>query len=85
VWQRSCEYAPDRERLAQLAEKLRFPIQFFFGDDLGEISPDIVSFRSMSKMTAGQRDTALGAGAIALLSISGLMLASTYRMLIHLT
>lgn len=63
----SDEYKPDRDRLMQLAEKLHFPVQFFFGDNLDEISPDIVSFRSMSKMTAGQRDTALGAGAIALL------------------
>lgn len=61
------EYRPERERLVQLAEKLNFPIQFFFGDDLDEILPDIVSFRSMSKMTAGQRDMALGAGAVALL------------------
>lgn len=61
------EYKPDPDRLTQLAEKLHFPVQFFFGDDLDQISPDIVSFRSMSKMTAGQRDTALGAGAIALL------------------
>jgi Zn-dependent peptidase ImmA (M78 family)/DNA-binding XRE family transcriptional regulator len=61
------EYKPDRDRLTQLAETLHFPVQFFFGDDLDEISPDIVSFRSMSKMTAGQRDTALGSGAIALL------------------
>jgi Zn-dependent peptidase ImmA (M78 family)/DNA-binding XRE family transcriptional regulator len=63
----SSEYKPDSERLIQLAEKLHFPVQFFLGDDLNEISPDIVSFRSMSKMTAGQRDSALGAGAIALL------------------
>lgn len=63
----SDEFRPDKERLYQLAEKLRFPVQFFAGDDLEEISPDIVSFRSMSKMTAGQRDSALGAGAMALL------------------
>jgi Zn-dependent peptidase ImmA (M78 family)/DNA-binding XRE family transcriptional regulator len=63
----SDEFKPDRDRLTQLAEKLHFPVQFFFGDDLDEISPDIVSFRSMSKMTAAQRDTALGAGAIALM------------------
>lgn len=61
------EYKPDPERLAQLAHILNFPEEFFFGDNLDEIAPDIVSFRSMSKMTAGQRDTALGAGAIALL------------------
>ncbi|MCW7536731.1 XRE family transcriptional regulator [Aquabacterium sp. A7-Y] len=61
------EFRPDRERLRALAELLRFPVEFFFGDDLGEISPDIVSFRSMSKMTAGQRESALGSGAIALM------------------
>lgn len=63
----SDEFRPDKERLAALAEKLHFPVQFFFGDDLGEIAPDIVSFRSMSKMTAGQKNSALGAGAIALM------------------
>lgn len=61
------EFRPDRDRLLVLAEKLRFPVPFFFGDDLEEIAPDIVSFRSMSKMTAGQKNSALGAGAIALL------------------
>lgn len=61
------EFRPDKDRLSALAEKLHFPVQFFFGDDLDEIAPDIVSFRSMSKMTAGQRDSALGAGAIALI------------------
>jgi Zn-dependent peptidase ImmA (M78 family)/DNA-binding XRE family transcriptional regulator len=61
------EFRPDKARLAELAETLRFPLPFFFGDDLEQIAPDIVSFRSMSKMTAGQRDSALGAGAIALM------------------
>jgi Zn-dependent peptidase ImmA (M78 family) len=42
-------------------------VSFFFGDDLDELSPDSASFRALSKMTAGQRDMALGAGAIALL------------------
>ena len=63
----SDEFRPEPERLQKLAAVLRFPERFFGGDDLEEISPDIVSFRSMSKMTSGQRDSALGAGAIALL------------------
>lgn len=63
----SDEFRPDRDRLHRLAETLHFPVSFFLGDDLEEIVPDIVSFRSMSKMTSKQRDTALGAGAIALL------------------
>jgi Zn-dependent peptidase ImmA (M78 family)/DNA-binding XRE family transcriptional regulator len=63
----SDEFRPEPERLQKLAEVLQFPEQFFCGDDLDEIAPDIVSFRSMSKMTAGQRDSALGSGAIALM------------------
>jgi Zn-dependent peptidase ImmA (M78 family)/DNA-binding XRE family transcriptional regulator len=61
------EFAPESDRLRRIAQVLRFPVRFFFGDDLGEPALDAASFRSMSKMTAGQRDTALGSGAIALL------------------
>lgn len=61
------EFNPDADKLDQLASVLRFPVSFFCGDDLDELSPDMASFRAMSKMTAGQRDTALGSGAIALL------------------
>ena len=61
------EFGPETDRLEKLADVLRFPQAFFFGDDLDEPTPDIASFRALSKMTAGQRDTALGAGAIALM------------------
>lgn len=61
------EFGPDNDRLVTLACVLGFPQEFFFGDDLDEPTPDIASFRALSKMTAGQRDTALGAGAIALM------------------
>ena len=61
------EFNPDVDKLNLLAKELRFPVSFFCGDDLDELSPDVASFRAMSKMTAGQRDTALGAGAIALM------------------
>lgn len=61
------EFSPEDGRLADLATVLRFPESFFFGDDLDEPTPDIASFRALSKMTASQRDTALGAGAIALM------------------
>ena len=60
------EYPPAPETLARLVEVLRFPSAFFFGDDLEEPSAGTASFRAMSKMTAGQRDMALGQGAIAL-------------------
>jgi Zn-dependent peptidase ImmA (M78 family)/DNA-binding XRE family transcriptional regulator len=63
----SGEFTPEREQLIKLSKTLYFPVNFFFGDDLEEITPDIVSFRSLSKMTASQRNSALGTGAIALL------------------
>lgn len=59
------EYAPDAETLSRLAEVVRFPPAFFDGPDLPEIAPGAASFRSMSKMTASQRDSALGAGVLA--------------------
>lgn len=61
------EFGPDDHRLAKLSSVLGFPEAFFFGDDLDEPTPDIASFRALSKMTARQRDTALGAGSIALM------------------
>jgi Zn-dependent peptidase ImmA (M78 family)/DNA-binding XRE family transcriptional regulator len=61
------EFSPDQERLGKIARALKFPEDFFFGDDLEQPALDTASFRSLSKMTAGQRDTALGSGAIALL------------------
>lgn len=61
------EFGPEADRLTLLSRVLRFPEAFFFGDDLDEPTPDIASFRALSKMTARQRDTALGAGAIALM------------------
>ena len=63
----SGEFSPEQDRLEKIAEVLRFPTAFFCGENLEEPTPDNASFRSLSKMTAGQRDTALGAGAIALL------------------
>jgi Zn-dependent peptidase ImmA (M78 family) len=48
-----------------LASVLNFPPGFFEADDLGEISADAVSFRSLSKLEAAQRHSALAAGTIA--------------------
>lgn len=59
------EYPPSPETLDRLAAATRFPQGFFSGHDLHEPTPDTASFRSMSRMTAGQRDAALGAGALA--------------------
>jgi Zn-dependent peptidase ImmA (M78 family)/DNA-binding XRE family transcriptional regulator len=61
------EFSPDPDRMERIGRTLKFPVGFFFGDDPEQPALDTASFRSLSKMTAGQRDTALGSGAIALL------------------
>ncbi len=63
----SGEYAPEEERLERIAELLRFPRQFFEGNDLPIIAEHTASFRSMSKMSAALRNSALGAGTVAFL------------------
>lgn len=61
------EYAPEPEKLSALSAILRFPLEFFSGDDLPTIAPETASFRSMSKMSATLRNSALGAGVTAFL------------------
>jgi len=52
--------------LPKLASELRFPIEFFFADDISPIGDNAVSFRSLARMSAKVRDAALHAGEIAL-------------------
>lgn len=61
------EQQPAAATLGRISELLDFPIAFFHGSDPEELTPDIASFRAMSKMSARQRDIALGAGTIALM------------------
>jgi len=58
---------PDPETVAALARALKFPREFFYGDDIEAPSPDSASFRSFSAMTAKERDAALAAGAFSYL------------------
>jgi Zn-dependent peptidase ImmA (M78 family)/DNA-binding XRE family transcriptional regulator len=51
----------------RLAAALDVPEEFLGAGDVDEIPVDAISFRAASKLTAGQRDTARGAGRIALL------------------
>ncbi len=61
------EQEPTTETVAKLARAVGFPPEFFYGDDLEELTPEGVSFRSMSALTARLRDQALGSGQLALL------------------
>jgi Zn-dependent peptidase ImmA (M78 family)/DNA-binding XRE family transcriptional regulator len=58
---------PSAQTVVRLAAALAFPLAFFAGDDVDEPSIEGVSFRSLSSMTARQRDQARGAAAIAVL------------------
>lgn len=57
---------PSNETLARIAEEVKFPTEFFERGELDVVVAMGASFRSMSKMTASQRDAALAAGTLAL-------------------
>jgi Zn-dependent peptidase ImmA (M78 family)/DNA-binding XRE family transcriptional regulator len=56
---------PTRETVEAIAEATRFPMDFFYRPDIESPTPSVASFRSLRSMTAGQRDAALAAGALA--------------------
>lgn len=58
---------PEEETVSALARALDYPVEFFFLDDCEELSTEAVSFRSLSSLTARQRDAALAAGSVAFL------------------
>jgi Zn-dependent peptidase ImmA (M78 family) len=59
------ESGPTDDIIGRLAKSLGFPEGFFHGPDIDPPSEDAASFRSMSAMSAKERDAALAAGAIA--------------------
>lgn len=61
------EFSPSLETLKRIASRLQFPIEFFYGPDLDMPRTRVVSFRALSRMSAAERDGALGAGALALM------------------
>jgi Zn-dependent peptidase ImmA (M78 family)/DNA-binding XRE family transcriptional regulator len=58
--------APTDETVGLLARALVFPAEFFVREDPPSLAAETVSFRSLSKMTAGQRDCVLAAGELAI-------------------
>ncbi len=65
----SGEYMPTDDNLKRISRALGYPLEFFLEDDIDIPDPAGVSFRSMVKMTARQRDAAIAAGAIGYLLI----------------
>lgn len=60
---------PNADNVRRIVGALNYPESFFNADDIDIPDAAGVSFRSMSKMTAKQRDAAIAAGAIAYLLI----------------
>lgn len=58
---------PFPETVDALASALGYPVRFLSGDDIDELAVEAASFRSLTSMTAGERDAALAAGSIAYL------------------
>lgn len=56
---------PASDTVAALASALRYPVDFFHLPDCDELPLEAVSFRSLSSLSARQRDAALAGGAIA--------------------
>ncbi len=53
------EYPPDGSHLRRLTEILDFPVSFFDLDDTARTPAEAVSFRSLTRRTAGQRDAVI--------------------------
>src|SRR5437660_4037014 len=60
------ENQPDDETITKLAQALGYPIEFFADDDPEQIDTGAASFRSLTKMSAKERDAAIAAGSLGL-------------------
>ena len=56
--------SPRADVLERLAERLAFPVAFFYGSAIDEIPSKAASFRSLARMTTSQREDALSQGAL---------------------
>jgi Zn-dependent peptidase ImmA (M78 family) len=59
------QQVPDEQTVDKLVRALEFPREFFFRDDIDPIDVSAASFRSLTTMTARERDAALSAGSLA--------------------
>jgi Zn-dependent peptidase ImmA (M78 family)/transcriptional regulator with XRE-family HTH domain len=56
---------PEAETVDAIARALKFPKEFFFGDEPDLLHQEAASFRSMTAMTAKERDASLSSGSLA--------------------
>lgn len=57
---------PDPSTVEKIAKAVGYPADFFYADDPEDLNVEAVSFRSLTKMSAKERDAALSAGALGL-------------------
>ena len=60
----SGKIAPTGEVALRISEILDFPLGFFYGEDVDELGAQAASFRSLSSISAKDRDSALAAGSL---------------------
>lgn len=53
------------DSMDKISAVLGYPVEFFLDRDVPTLSPESVSFRAMTKLSAQKRDSALGAGKLA--------------------
>jgi Zn-dependent peptidase ImmA (M78 family)/plasmid maintenance system antidote protein VapI len=58
---------PEDDTVTLIVKVLGFPREFFFGGDIDDLSKEAASFRSLTSMTAKERDAALASGSLAYL------------------
>jgi len=58
---------PDPATVDAIVKALGFPREFFYGDDIDDLTKHAASFRSLTLMTARERESALAAGSLAYL------------------
>lgn len=63
----SDQYHPSEETIQKMQTATGFPKEFFYGDDLDIPGEDVVSFRSLSTMSAREREMAKSQGRIGIL------------------
>jgi Zn-dependent peptidase ImmA (M78 family) len=62
----NAHHSPSWPTVVKLAAALDVRPEFLAADDVDLLQPDVVSFRKLSRTTAGRRDAALAAGRIAI-------------------
>src|SRR5690625_7178928 len=54
----SGQTVPESQTIEKIANALRFPVEFFFADDVEELPVEVASFRALTNMPTAQRNNA---------------------------